>query len=74
LFVYGITYVTGPPANTSLCEICIVQRGVGAQISRAATREKAPSDLLANADGLAVNTSRLKAVELSSHQTPWKLS
>lgn len=40
LFVYGIAYATGPPACTSLCEICGVQRGVGAQISRAAMRGK----------------------------------
>ncbi|WP_256578599.1 hypothetical protein [Pseudomonas sp. B28(2017)] len=33
-----------------------------------------PIDLLADADGLAMHTLRLKAVELTGHQIPLKLA
>ncbi|WP_460152953.1 hypothetical protein [Pseudomonas sp. S2_B07] len=47
---------------------------VGALISRAATREKRRLIYLQMLTVWAVNTLRLKAVELSSYQTPWTLS
>jgi len=67
-FIFAIADTADPPPSTALCEICSVQRGVGAQISRAATRGKYTSiDLLADADGLAMHTLRLKAVDVSGH-------
>jgi hypothetical protein len=37
-------------------------------------KRQTPADVFVDAEGLAVHTLRLKAVELSCHQIPWKLA
>jgi len=65
LFVYGITYVTGPPAKARRCvkstefSLGWVRRFQGCYSGK----DKRRHDLHADAEGLAMHALRLKAVE-----------